>query len=70
MIEGDGMQGEEREVRQEVVVEQEERHEVIEGREGEEAVEGRENQIEGEGEVKGEVQDEVNEGGAQNVQVE
>ena len=74
MIEGDGMQGEEREVRQEVVVEQEERHEVIEGREqqvnGEEVVEGGENQIEGEGEVKGEVQDEVNEGGAQNVQVE
>ena len=72
MIEGDGMQGEEREVRQEVVVEQEERHEVIEGREqqvnGEEVVEGGENQIEGE--VKGEVQDEVNEGGAQNVQVE
>ena len=57
MIEGDGMQGEEREVRQEVV-EQEERHEVIEGREQQingEEVEGGEQRVNAEeGDQQGE----------------
>ena len=56
VIEGEGMQGEEQELRQQVVVEQEERHEVIEGRE---QVNGEE--VEG---GEGEPQNEVNEGGA------